>query len=488
MKQNNPSSELAVADIAGPLQNLIAGEWQTPGVELDQPICNSNTGEVICQQSGSTPEQVAAALDAADKAHRDAVWSGLSPAERAAHLNDIASGLDAVAADIAAVDAMTTGVSIGLTQILATVCGAAFRNAAQLTQEPTVRRMEATFVLERLPLGPAAIIGPWNAPAGIACHKLASALAAGCPVVFKPSEWAPHSAQIIASVIQNLDLPDGVFNMVHGAGEVGAQIVEDERIAAVSLTGGLESGRAVARTCAEQIKPTQLELGGNNPLIVLPDASLEDAAAGVVTAMTTLNGQWCRALGRLLVHESIAGEFLDAVLQRLAAVNIGASTDADIDMGPMVHQKHLQHVRAAIEKYEQLGGTAHASSKLPDLPGWFIAPTLVTGVASEDALHEIFGPVATVHEFSDTDEAIKIANQAPFGLSAYVFGSRESAIDLARHLETGMVKVNSVTLFSPHPELPRAAWKLSGLGEEGSRETFEFFRGTRVIGFPEAEV
>ena len=493
MKSLNPnnlslaSGTAEQAQALRPLRNLVGGSWQDPAVPLDATICNSNTAEVLAEQRGSSSEQIEAAITAASGAHRSGAWNDQPAEKRAETLRAIATGLDERAADIALVDALTTGVPITQTRILSRVCGAAFRNAAELLLEDPVLRRDTTFLHERLPLGPAAIIAPWNAPAGIACHKLASALAAGCPVVFKPSEWAPHSAQIIAAVIDDLDLPDGIFNLLHGAGATGAQIVGDDRIAAVSLTGGLESGRAVATACAAQLKPAQLELGGNNPLIVLPDAAVDAAADGVVTALTTLNGQWCRALGRLLVHESIAADLYDAVMERLSRLTVGASTDDSADMGPMVHAGHLQHVESAIEEFAQRGGMIHASSTLPDLAGWFVAPTLISGVAPVNALHEVFGPVATVHEFADVEDAVAIANQAPFGLSAYLFGGRNEALAIARRIETGMIKINSVTLFSPHPDLPRAAWKQSGLGEEGSRETFEFFRGTRVIGFPEGE-
>ena len=489
MQRNNlslASAQLKYGEFLRPLSNRSGCRWQVPAIATEQPICNSNTGEVLALQRESAAEQINAAIEAADAAHRSGVWSELPAEQRAALLEAIGAALDDVAADIALVDALTTGVPIVKTRILASVCGAAFRNAAKLAAENTVQRNESTYLLERLPLGAVAIIAPWNAPAGIACHKLASALAAGCPVVFKPSEWAPHSAQIIAEVVESCGLPEGVFNLLHGGAETGSRIVADARIAAVSLTGGLGAGRAVAAACAAQIKPAQLELGGNNPLIVLPGADVGDVADGIVTGLTTLNGQWCRALGRVLVHESMAADVHSAVLHRLSNVRVGASTDEDTDMGPMVHEQHLRHVTESIERYQQQGGTAHATSSLPDLPGWFTAPTLITGVAPEYTQDETFGPVATVHEYSDPNEAVAIANQAPYGLSAYVFGEREEAIAMSRRLETGMVKVNSVTLFSPHPNLPRPAWKLSGLGDEGSRETFEFFRGTRVIGFPES--
>ncbi|MCH9695358.1 MAG: aldehyde dehydrogenase family protein [Gammaproteobacteria bacterium] len=478
-------AEVCLRDGETTLQNYIAGSWQAPAVELTRTVCDSNTGEPLFKQLGSTPQQIDAAITAADQAHRDATWRNLTGEQRAAKLNAIAAALEEIVDDMAEVDARLTGVPITHTRTIGRVCGAAFRAAAELAAEATQVRSETNFVVERLPLGPAAIVGPWNAPSGIACHKLASALAAGCPVVFKPSEWAPLSGQLIAAAISQLGLPTGVFQLLHGDGMTGAAIVGDPRIAAVSFTGGLQAGRAVAAACANQIKPAQLELGGNNPLIVLPGADLDAVVDGIMTSLTTLNGQWCRALGRLIVHESMLDEVLDATLHKLAQLNAGSSLDSATQLGPLVHEQHRAHVVDAIDAYRKMGGEVLQSTRLPDLDGWFVAPALVKGIAPQDALEEVFGPVATVHSYTNINDAVTLANQAPFGLAAYVFGPREQAYTVARQLDTGMAKVNSVTLFSPHPSAPRPAWKLSGLGEEGTRETFEFFRGSRVIGVPQ---
>ena len=437
------------------LQNLASGDWELPGIELQHAIGNSNTGESLMQQRGSTPLQITSAIERAHEVHRSGAWRGLPREERAEQLRGIAEGLDAISDDIADIDAMTTGVPIRYTRKLAKVCGAAFRGAAALASETSVRRREATFEVERLPLGPAAIIAPWNAPAGIASHKLASALAAGCPVVFKPSEWAPLSGQLITEVVNRTGLPAGTFQLLHGDCMTGSALAGDPRVAAVSFTGGLTAGRAVAQSCAHQVKPAQLELGGNNPLIVLPGADIDAAADGIVAALTTLNGQWCRALGRLIVHESLHDAVVEAALSRLARLRIGSALDEDTDMGPMVHEHHRDHIQSAIDGYRDKGAMIHQAGELPDLPGWFVAPTLVTGVAMDEALDEVFGPVATVHAFRDDDEAVSLGNGAPYGLSAYVFGDADRAYGIARHIEAGTVKVNSVTLLSPHPEAPR---------------------------------
>jgi len=475
------------AEVAGTvtLRNFIAGDWAAPGVELSNDVTDSNTGAVIIRQRGSTPAQIATAVECADAAHRSGAWSGMRPQDRADALTRIGGALDDVAEEIAHSDARSTGVPIVNTRTLATVCGAAFRTAAALTVEPDLVQREANFEVQRLPLGPAAIIAPWNAPAGIACHKLASALAAGCPVLYKPSEWAPLSGQRIAEVIARVGLPNGVFQLLHGDGVTGGVLTSDARVASVSFTGGLEAGRAVAVACAQQIKPAQLELGGNNPLIVLPGADLDAAVEGIVTALTTLNGQWCRALGRLLVHKTLVDDVLEATLRRLENLRVGSSLDEATEMGPVVHEQHRQLIAVALDTYRKKGGVVHMSGKLPGGDGWFVLPALVTGLAPEDALDEVFGPVATVHEFDSVAEAVQLANMAPYGLAAYVFGGAEDAYEVARQLESGTVKINQVTLFSPHPEAPRPAWKLSGIGEEGTHETFEFFRGSRVIGVPQ---
>ncbi len=233
------------------------------------------------------------------------------------------------------------------------------------------------------------------------------------------------------------------------------------------------------------MKPAQLELGGNNPMIVLDDADVDAAAAGVVAGLTTMNGQWCRALGRLLVHRDVMGALVERVCAALADVRLGSSLDLDSRMGPLVHERHRDAVAAAVDALVAAGGTALQPTPMPDLPGSFYPPTLVTGVAPEAALEEIFGPVATVHPFDTDDEAVSLANQTPFGLACYVFGDEARALAVGERVRAGTVKVNGVGLLSLHPLAPRPAWGLSGLGDEGARETLEFFRGTRVIGVAE---
>ncbi len=463
------------------LLNYIEGNWESPAARLAHDIRDANSGEFIARQLGSGAGQIDQAVAAAESIHRAGGWRELAAAKRAGKLLAIADALSELARDIAGVDAITTGVPIAQTRQLAQIPALAFRRAAALAVEPSRERRRANFDFERLPLGPALVIAPWNAPAGIASHKIASALAAGCPVLFKPSEWSPLSGQLIARAISGAGLPPGAFQLLHGDGGTGAALTEDDRVAAVSFTGGLAAGRAVAASCAHRMRPAQLELGGNNPLVVLADANPAEVAGAVRVLLSTLNGQWCRAPGRIIAPNSMLDQLLDLAIAALDGLRIGSSLRDDTQLGPLAHRAHRDSVLAAVKRCEALGGVAHRCGELPELGGWFAQPTLVSGLRSELALDEIFGPVATVHGYADIEQALVLANEPPYGLAAYVFGSGKQALEVARQLDAGTVKVNLATLFGPDPDAPRPVWKLSGIGAEGTRETFGFFRGSRVI-------
>lgn len=468
------------------LKNYIDNDWQAPAITLETQVCHASEGKPLFYQMASDAAQVERAIATAHAAHAAGDWAALSSSERAVALDAIAGAINIRLSAIAEADAICTGVLLKTTSQVAQICVLAFRAAANLLRNPPVRQPfegpHGDVVVERLPLGPAAIIAPWNAPSGITCHKLASALAAGCPVIVKPSEWAPQSGQLIAEAVVEAGLPAGVFQLVHGNGATGAALVDDSRIAAVSFTGGLQAGRAVASACAKDIKPAQLELGGNNPIVVLEDADIEAAADGVIAGMTTLNGQWCRALGRLLVHQSVAETLLSAITERFAKIKLGHVMDESSTMGPVVHKGHYALIQKAVAEYEAQGGECLRATALPALDGYFIAPTLITGLSADQASEEIFGPVATVHTFADDAEAIEQANGTPFGLAAYVFGEEQHAWKVASGIRAGNIKINAVSMLNLNPMAPRPAWGLSGLGDEGVVETFEFFRGTRIIG------
>ena len=471
-----------------PLLDLIDGELAEVPRDESTWLEDPNTGERLQPLGVTTDETVQRAIAAADRVHTEQSWSSLSPDDRAGWLERLADAIEQRAAESARLESLTTGVTITMTGMLSFITHAAFRLAATQLRNgwgTTVMPGDAGNPVEvlRLPWGPAALLVPWNAPAPMAAHKAASALAAGAPAILKPSEFAPNGTGVIAEAAAEIGLPAGVLQLVHGGPHVGGLLVTDPRIRSVSFTGGLKGGRDIAAACAPDFKPAQLELGGNNPVVVLEGADLDEAALGVEMLMTQLNGQWCRALGRLIVHESVFDDLMERIAARFGALQLGHSLDPATQMGPMVHSQHLAGLRDRIAELEKAGGSVHQWSTLPNLDGNFLAPTLVTGVASLDALHEIFGPVGTVHTFATDAEAIDLANATPYGLEGYVFGGdTDRALGVARQVRSGGVKVNGATVMSLSLMAPRPAWGLSGFAEEGTTETIDFFAGTRVVG------
>jgi acyl-CoA reductase-like NAD-dependent aldehyde dehydrogenase len=477
-----------MSETVKPLQDYINGEFSTPSVHRGIWLENPNTRERLQEQMATDDANVEKALASAQTAFESGVWSEISVDERCGYLADFSAQIDKRKDEISHLESLTTGVPIGLTTMFQIILTGAWHLANEQAKSGwTLATHEGftgkTVEVHRKPLGVALCLVPWNAPAPMAVHKAANSLAAGCPTILKPTEWAPNGCDILAEAAHDAKLPKGVFQIVHGGPDVGGKLVKDSRVRAVSFTGGLQGGREIARECAFEMKPSQLELGGNNNVIVLEDADLDKAAQGIINLMTSLNGQWCRALGRLLVHESIVAKLLDTTLAKMKEIKIGDSLSFDTQMGPMVHSQHLAKIKGQLDDLIAKGGTPHSSATLPNLSGNFIAPTLITGVKNEDAQHEIFGPVGTVHTFSSDDEAAKLANSTPYGLEGYVFCTdEERGLKAARKIRAGGVKVNGSTVMSLSLFAPRGAWGLSGLHDEGTIETFQFFCGTQVVG------
>ncbi|WP_328477604.1 aldehyde dehydrogenase [Actinoplanes sp. NBC_00393] len=465
------------------VNDLVAGAWApclTPvGLDLEDPA----TGEVTGPALGSSPERVGDALAAADAL---GAWDAPA-AVRADILDGVAAAVGEAVAEIVRLEAAATGVPIRQTTPLGMILSGAFALAAAqlrsgLLTSTATREDGREVLVERLPWGPAACLVPWNAPAPMAAHKVANALAAGCPTILKPSEYAPYGTERLAVAIDTAlraaGAPPALFQLLHGGAEVGAQIVADPRIRAVSFTGGLAGGRAVAAACAYDIKPVQLELGGNNALIVLPDADEAIAARAAADLLTTLNGQWCRALGRLIVPAGREEAITRAVLDRVEGLRTGDPAEETTDYGPLIHSGH----RAAVVKArDQLGGAVHEATLTG--PGNTLAPALVVGADPAGTTDEIFGPVAAVHGYTSVDEAVALANGTRYGLEGYVIGADEqAALAVAKRVRAGEVKVNGSSIMSLHLFTPRPAWGLSGYSEEGTAETLLFFTNPRVVG------
>jgi acyl-CoA reductase-like NAD-dependent aldehyde dehydrogenase len=469
------------------LRNYVDGAWHDCATQTGTMICDANTKMPLQAQGGASQDLVEAALASADLCHETGDWE--------ADANGRASALEAIATylrdparleAIALADSVTTGVVIGVSRRLTAMIPFLFTGAAQVIRDGDLSRAsvgpKGPLIYARKPWGPALLISPWNGPTPIGGHKLASALAAGAPALVKPSVWTPHSALAMFEAIHALGLPKGVASLLVGDRHMIAPMLADTRVKAVSFTGGLTGGRAVARACADDFKPAQLELGGNNALVVLEGADLEAAATGIVFGLANLNGQWCRALGRVIVAAPLKSKLLDLVLDRLSSLRLGHSLSADSQMGPQAHVRQYEDVLAAIEALTTKGGIARCTTPLPQDQGYFVAPTLIDGCDPQDTRHEVFGPVAAIHSFETEAQALWLANDPPFGLAGYVFGPEDHALKFGQKMRTGGVKVNGYSLMALDGDLPRGAWALSGLGEEGRRETVQFFTGASVVG------
>ncbi|MQY20894.1 aldehyde dehydrogenase family protein [Nocardia macrotermitis] len=442
---------------------FIDGGWDKPALELAVALEDPATGTTIAPAVATSPERLERALAVAHNA------SGTIGPDT---LEAVADTLEERLERIAMLDAFATGVPLRQTRLLGVIVAGSFRLAAAQIRGGALREDRDGVEVHRLPLGPALCLVPWNAPTPMAAHKVANALAAGCPVILKVSELAPYGSIVLAEAIAE-HVPPGMFQLVHGDARTGAQLVADPRIKAVSFTGGVAGGRAVATESAPLFRPCQLELGGNNPLVVLPDADLDTAARMAAELLTTLNGQWCRALGRLIVPAALADELREAIGVRLESLCAGEPLNTETDLGPLVHSRHVATIRHAIQ--------GRAARSFGDVPahGNFLAPTLLDG----DSTEEIFGPVAGVVTYEQVEDAVQLANALPYGLEAYVCGSdTEFARTVARRIRAGEVKVNGSSIMSLDLMTPRPAWGISGVGEEGTAETLRFFTGARVVG------
>lgn len=472
----------------------IDGELRPPRDVLEgASLCDPSTGEVLQPRRATARGEVDRAIAAADRAHRAGVWADLDVDARSAWLERIACELDAAGDDVAVAESTGSGVPVAVTRMFAGSLAGAFRGAITQLQQGGVRTELPGPVrpveLHRLPWGPAAILVPWNAPAAMAAGKVATALAAGCTVLLKPPEWSPLGCNLLADAIHRVDLPGGVFQMVHGGPVTGAALTSDARVKAISYTGSLAAGRAIARAAAEHFTALQLELGGNNPAIVRADADIDATAASLASGMLKLNGQWCEAPGKVLVARERHDELVDALRDHLGRWRIGHHLDPDTQVGPLSHEAHRARLQQQVDALVADGGDVLTAGDLPDLPGWFWAPRLVVGVPTERCVDELFGPVVSVHPVDDDEAAVAAANDTPFGLAGYVFSSDlDAAQALGRRIRFGEVKINGTSVIDLTPTSTQSFWGLSGIGGHGNAEVFRFFTGSQIVGVDHTDV
>ena len=337
----------------------------------------------------------------------------------------------------------------------------------------------------RVPIGPVGVITPWNTPFMLSTWKIAPALAAGCTVVHKPAEWSPVTADLLAKLVKQAGVPDGVLNTVHGIGEeAGKALTEHPAIKAIGFVGESSTGSAIMAQGAPTLKRVHFELGGKNPVIVFDDADLDRALDAVVFMIYSLNGERCTSSSRLLVQEGIAEKFIEKLTARVKALKVGHPLDPATEIGPLIHERHLAKVCAYFDVAQKDGATIAVGGKPHDGPGGghYVQPTLVTGAHSKMrvAQEEVFGPFLTVIPFKDEKDAIEIANGVQYGLTGYVWtGDMGRALRVADALEAGMIWLNSENVR--HLPTPFGGMKSSGIGRDGGDYSFDFYMETKHV-------
>jgi aldehyde dehydrogenase (NAD+) len=445
---------------------LIGGHWVAPASDRYFKTINPATEEVLAEVAEAGDEDVEAAVRAARTAYAK-VWSRMSGAERAKYLYRIARVIQERARELAVLETMNGGKPIKESRDVDVPLAAAhfFYHAGWAD------KLDYAFPGRHpAPLGVAAQVIPWNFPLLMAAWKLAPALAAGNTVVLKPAETTSLTALRLGEILQEVELPDGVVNIITGAGGTGASLVGHPGVDKVAFTGSTEVGKQIQRTLAGSGKKLTLELGGKAANIVFEDAPLDQAVEGIINGIYFNQGHVCCAGSRLLVQESIAEPLVAKLKRRMTTLRVGDPLDKNTDVGAINSRAQLEKIQELVAAGEADGAEAwQPPCELPDRGFWF-RPTVFTRVAQSYriAQEEIFGPVLSVLTFRTPDEAVEKANNTPYGLSAGVWTDKGSRIlDLAARMRAGVVWANTFNRFDPTS--PFGGYQESGFGREGGR-------------------
>ena len=465
------------------LRNYIGGQFLTHSGGQWMDNSEPATGSQICRIPLSDASDVDAAVGAARAAQP--AWGSLSHSERADWLDRIADALEARYEEIAALESRDTGKPISLARTVdAHRSVSNFRFFAGILREHEVEVFEmanATNYVVNKPVGVGALITPWNLPLYLLSWKVAPAIGMGNTVVCKPSELTPMTADLMMRVIDEVGLPAGVVNLVHGDGAgAGAPLVAHSDVDLVSFTGGTSTGEKVAASAAPAFKKLSLELGGKNASIVFADCDMEATVAGVVRAGFLNQGQVCLCGSRVLVEDSVYAEFRDRFVDAVEAMRIGDPSDESTDLGALISEDHLAKVQGYVELAKQEGGDL-LTGGTPCLPSGFesgnwMAPTVIEGLSPDSrcSTEEIFGPVVTLHPFGNEDEAVAMANNTRYGLAGSVWTSDlDKGRRVSEAIDTGMVWVN--TWLHRDLRVPFGGVKDSGVGREGGKWSLGFF-------------
>jgi aminomuconate-semialdehyde/2-hydroxymuconate-6-semialdehyde dehydrogenase len=471
--------------------NYVDGKFIAPlsGRYLDN--WNPSTGKVYSQIPDSDGEDVEPAVRAAEQAF--ASWAGLSRAERSAYLTKIADSIHQKLEELALAESIDNGKPLWMARrvdIPRASDNFRFFATAILHDHSELHDTDGKYLNYTLrhPIGVAGCISPWNLPLYLFTWKIAPALAAGNTVVAKPSEITPMTAYLLAKICDEVGLPSGVLNIVHGLGaKVGAAITAHPDIPMISFTGGTSTGAEIARVAAPMFKKLSLELGGKNPNIIFDDCDLDAAIAASVNSSFSNQGQICLCGSRIYVQSSIYETFRAAFVEKVGQMKVGDPLDPDVKLGAVVSQAHYQKVLNYIDLAKEEGGKVLTGGHSAEtgLGGWFIRPTVIEGLPANCRTNqeEIFGPVVTIQPFDTEQEVIAYANCTKYGLASTIWTKDLArAHRVASALHTGIVWINCWLVRDLRT--PFGGVKQSGVGREGGWEALRFFTEPKNVCLP----
>ncbi len=479
-------NESAVVE-AAPNQLFIGGKWRDAGGGDTLAVEDPSTGETLVEVADATADDAVAALDAAVAVQDE--WATHPPRERGEILRRVFEAMTERADDLALL--MTLEMGKPLAESKAEIAYAA--EFLRWFSEEAVR-IEGRFatapngvgrlITMKQPVGPCYAITPWNFPAAMGTRKIGPAVAAGCTMVIKPAQQTPLSMLALAKLFEEAGLPAGVLNVItsSSSSEVSKPIISDPRLRKLTFTGSTEVGRKLVEQSAEGLLRTSMELGGNAPFIVFPDADVDAAVEGAVIAKMRNIGEACTAANRFHVADRVAEEFAEKLAGKLGEMKVGRGTEEDVKVGPLIDATQRGKVAELVQDATGKGAQVLVGGRERDSAGYFYEPTVLGGVTPDAKLlkEEIFGPVAPVIGFDDEDAAIAAANDTEYGLVAYVYTSDiKRAFRVVEKLETGMVGLNQGMVSNP--AAPFGGVKASGFGREGGPEGIDEYLEIKYV-------
>jgi len=483
--RSSAAERAAIAAV--PAQLLIDGRWRDgeggETFEVEDPAL----GEPIGRVADATATDALMALDAAERARP--AWARTPPRERADILRRAFEEVVARTDELALVMTLEMGKPIAQSREEAAYAAGYLR---WFSEEAV--RIEGGFqvapdgerrmLVMRQPVGPTLAILPWNWPLVMAAREVAPALAAGCTIVLKPARLTPYSTLALAAILERAGVPAGVVNVVtsSSSSEVTTPLIEDPRLRLLTFTGSTDVGRQLMAEAADQTLRLSMELGGNAPFIVFPDADLDAALDGALLAKIRNVGESCTAANRFLVADEIAEPFAERLAERVSRLCVGRGVDPDVEIGPLADADQRDTVAELVDDAVAGGARVLAGGHPIDGPGYFYAPTVLDRLAPDARVlrEEIFGPVAPVVPFATEEDAVAKANATEYGLVAYVYTrDLNRALRVSEALETGMVGLNQGIVSNP--AAPFGGVKHSGFGRKGGRQGLEEFLDTKYV-------